>query len=118
MSVAGLGIIVSAFAGAFFYFQKPAEASKLDEFAQCLAEREVTMYGGAWCSHCQNQKKLFGSSFEYVPYVECPNNVALCKEKGVTGYPTWILGDGTKLVGEQSLQELSEQASCPLPEEL
>ena len=93
----------------------PETSTQLDSFAKCLAEKNLTMYGAAWCSHCQAQKKLFGDSFQYVPYVECPNQAKLCLDKGVEGYPTWITQDGTKLVGEQSLQSLSSATSCPLP---
>lgn len=90
--------------------------SKYDAFAQCLATKKVTMYGAAWCSHCQAQKKEFGSAFHYVPYVECPDNIALCKEKGVEGFPTWITDDGKKLVGEQPLSKLAEVSGCQLPQ--
>lgn len=90
--------------------------SNLDGFARCLGDKKVTMYGAAWCPHCQNQKKLFGSSFKYVPYVECPENTKLCEEKGITGYPTWIFGDGKKLEGEVALEKLAQESSCQLPE--
>lgn len=87
----------------------------LNEFAQCLQEKNVTMYGAEWCSHCQDQKKLFGSSFEYVPYVECPENSQLCIEKGVEKFPTWIFADGKMLFGELELEKLSQESGCPLP---
>ena len=87
----------------------------LDGFAQRLAEKKVTMYGAVWCSHCQAQKKEFGSSFKYVPYVECPDNVKACLDKGVKGYPTWIFPDGTTIEGETSLKNISEKSSCSLP---
>jgi hypothetical protein len=86
-----------------------------DDFAKCLAEKNLTMYGAAWCSHCQNEKSHFGSSFQYVPYVECPDNTALCDEKGITGFPTWIDKDGKKYEGEQGLEKLSQISGCPLP---
>lgn len=85
-----------------------------DDFAGCLAEKKVTMYGADWCSHCQNEKLAFGDSFRLVPYVECPQNIKACLDKGVEGYPTWILADGKKLVGEQGLEKLSEVSGCPL----
>ncbi len=88
---------------------------ELDGFAQCLAEKGVTMYGAEWCSHCQNQKRMFGDSFEHVPYVECPRQTNLCIERGIEGYPTWIFPDGTKLVGEQELDALAEKSGCRLP---
>ncbi|MDP2638897.1 MAG: hypothetical protein Q8P06_01870 [Candidatus Azambacteria bacterium] len=99
-----------------FYFYKPAPPNTaLDEFAQCLAAKDITMYGAAWCSHCQNEKKSFGDSFKFVPYVECPDNTQICLEKGINGYPTWIFPDDRKLVGEQGLKKLSQKSGCPLP---
>ena len=82
--------------------------------AECLANKKVTMYGAAWCPHCQAQKKEFGAAFEKVPYVECPDNPQLCLDKKVTGYPTWIFPDGTRLEGEQDLSVLAQKAGCGL----
>ena len=53
------------------YLKSAPEAGMYDAFAQCLAQKQVTMYGAYWCPHCENQKKLFGSAWEYVPYEEC-----------------------------------------------
>lgn len=88
----------------------------LDDFAKCLTEKKLVMYGAAWCSHCQNQKKLFGDSFQYVSYVECPDQPQICLDKEVNGYPTWITADGTKLEGEQKLTKLAEITGCSLPQ--
>ncbi|MDP2704387.1 MAG: protein disulfide isomerase family protein [bacterium] len=114
-----IGLLVLA----MWYFARPKSAyGNLDEFAKCLAEKEVTMYGADWCPHCQNEKNRFGDSFKYVPYVECPDEPKLCIEKGIEGYPTWLLPaqaglpDGTKLVGEQGLEKLSEISGCALPQ--
>ena len=84
----------------------------LQAFAQCLAEKKATMYGAAWCPHCQAQKKLFGDAFHAIPYVECPDHPDVCTAKGVTGYPTWILADGTKLEGEQQFESLASKTGC------
>ena len=72
----------------------------LDAFAQCLADKSVTMYGTEWCSHCKNQKKLFGSSFQYINYVDCDKNQQECSSAGVQGYPTWKI-NGQNYPGEQ-----------------
>ena len=88
--------------------------SQYDEFAKCLTDNGVKMYGAYWCSHCQNQKKEFGKSFDYVDYVECTENEFECKNAGVTGYPTWTV-DGTNYPGEQTFARLSELSGCPLP---
>lgn len=94
----------------------PAVAlTSLDKFAQCLASKNLTMYGAVWCTHCQNQKKAFGTSWKYMKYVECPDNVQFCLAKGVEGYPTWITAEGKKLVGEQSFEQLAQATGCPLP---
>ena len=90
-------------------------------FAQCLTNKNVTMYGAYWCPHCANQKKLFGTQgFEKVKYVECavggPSaQPVLCTEKKIEGYPTWIFPDGSRLQGEISLEELSKKGVCSLP---
>ncbi len=93
--------------------QKPSYAN-LDDFAKCLTEKGLVMYGSATCPHCLKQKALFGSSFKYINYVECPNNISVCTEKGVTGYPTYLIGD-QKFEGELTLEKFSQISSCPLP---
>ncbi|MDO8487713.1 MAG: thioredoxin domain-containing protein [bacterium] len=102
--------------GAWFLSKSPANQSKeYTQFAQCLAQKKLTMYGAEWCSHCQNEKKLFGSAWQYVPYVECPANPQVCLENGVSGYPTWIDSTGNKYEGEQGLEGLSRISGCQLP---
>ncbi len=83
-----------------------------DTFAQCLATKNLTMYGIVWCSHCKAQKALFGESFKFIPYVECSANPQACLDKGVQAYPTWIDAGGVKYVGEQSLEKLSQITGC------
>ncbi|MFA4975742.1 MAG: hypothetical protein WC839_00685 [Candidatus Paceibacterota bacterium] len=90
-------------------------STKYDTFVQCIASKNLTMYGAVWCSHCKVQKELFGDSFKYVPYVECTENPNECVAKGVESYPTWIGIDGTKYIGVQSLEKLAEITSCELP---
>jgi len=92
--------------------RKPA--SPLDSFAQCLAAKNIAMYGAYWCPHCQNEKKAFGSSFKFVPYVECTQEPQKCLAAGIQGYPTWVFPDGRRLVGEQGLEKLSQSSGCPL----
>lgn len=86
----------------------------MDSFVKCLAEKKLVMYGAYWCPHCQAQKKLFGDSVQYLSYVECTQETALCLEKKIEGYPTWIDALGNRFSGEQSLQKLSEITQCKL----
>ncbi len=114
--IIGLVILAIIIAGFYFYNKPLAPVNgKYDDFAKCLLSKNITMYGAAWCSHCQNEKKAFEGSFKYVPYVECPDEPQKCLDKGITGYPTWIFPDGKKLVGEQGLEKLSQESGCPLP---
>jgi len=103
--------------------QEAQTGANLDAFAQCLADKNITMYGAAWCPHCQREKKAFGDSFRLVPYVECPDNPQKCLDKGINGYPTWIFPassagkpDGKKLEGEQGILKLSAESGCALPD--
>lgn len=86
--------------------------------AECLTEKNVTMYGAFWCPHCKEQKNLFGAAFDSLNYVECalPNNpneqVQACKDAGIKGYPTWIRGDGERLFGTIDLGRLKAWAQC------
>ncbi|MDO8659523.1 MAG: hypothetical protein Q7K54_02880 [Candidatus Parcubacteria bacterium] len=96
-------------------------AGKYDTFATCLKDKGAVFYGAFWCSHCQAQKKLFGSSQKLLPYVECSTangsgQLPVCIDKKVTGYPTWEFADGSRLGGEIPLAQLSEKTGCTLPE--
>jgi protein-disulfide isomerase len=113
LSVIALGLIVIGYV-LYANNTSPAYAG-LDEFAQCLADKKITMYGSATCPHCQKEKRAFGESFKYVPYVECTTNPKACVDAQVEGVPTWIFPDGKRLVGEQGLQKLSAASGCPLP---
>jgi len=89
---------------------------KYDEFAQCLSEKDATMYGTDWCSHCKEQKSRFGSSFKYVYYVNCDLSKDMCMQNGIKGYPTWIIND-TQYRGKQSLARLGFLTGCELEEQ-
>ena len=98
--------------------QSPSD--KLDAFAKCLTQRNATMYGSFVCSHCDDQRKMFGDSFKYVNYVECsqmglPQDAHACQSAEIRFTPTWILDNREKLVGVQTFKQLSDKTGCPLP---
>lgn len=109
--VGGLGIYMAV---------KPQAPNKLDGFAQCLKTSGAEFYGAFWCPHCQAQKALFGSSKQYIPYVECSNpdntQTQICIDKKIESYPTWTFADGTTLSGEIPLQTLADKTKCVLPQ--
>jgi len=90
-----------------------AGSGDYDALAQCLTSKGAIMYGTAWCSHCQDQKELFGSSFRYITFVDCDKDANACSAAGVEAYPTWII-NGKSYQGQRSLIELASIAGCNL----
>ena len=92
------------------------------DVADWLAESGAKMYGAFWCSHCEDQKETFGKGAA-IPYVECfPNGwekgtpiADACKAAKVDGFPTWVLGDGTVISGEKSVDELAKASGYEGP---
>ena len=115
----GLIALLIALMGGWTYYQSTLPG-EYDGFAQCLTEKGITFYGAFWCPHCQNQKKMFGNYMEYINYVECStpdgkNQLAVCTEKAVESYPTWLFADGTREVGEVPFATLAAKSGCELP---
>jgi hypothetical protein len=113
-------VIAALFAGAYLagrYYKN----HKYDSFAKCLATKNARMYGLYWCSHCADQKREFGASFRYVPYIECasandPHQLTpACKAAGVNQFPSWQFDADPPKVGVLTLQELSQKTGCSLP---
>ena len=112
-------LIAAAFALAI-YLGFRRRTSKLDAFAQCLSSKQVRMYGAFWCPHCEDQKKLFGSSFQYIAYTECGVEGSraiqpVCTQANVKNFPTWQFPDGSRLEGTVPLPTLATRSGCSLP---
>ena len=112
-------IILAIGAGVYFLIKQNNQPGRLDDFAKCIKDKGAKFYGAFWCSHCQNQKSLFGKSEKYLPYIECSTSdsrgqLEVCKQANIQGYPTWEFPDGSRQEGEISLKELSDKLGCPL----
>jgi hypothetical protein len=57
---------------------------------------------------------MFSSSLQYLKYFDYLDNPEICIKKGVEVVPTWILPNGEKLLGVQSLEILSQKTECKL----
>jgi glutaredoxin len=114
----GFGVAVFGALIAFAVFHQVAPSPN-DALAQCLTDKGVKMYGAWFCPHCAAQKEAFGTAFHNVTYVECAapdkSELQVCKDAGITGYPTWVFADGKRLNGEQPLATLAEKAGCDAP---
>lgn len=87
----------------------------LDAFAQCLADKKITMHGEDTCAYCQKEEDLFGDSFRLVPYVECRREPQKCLAQNITEFPTWVFPDGRRLTGLIGLEKLAQESGCALP---
>jgi Zn ribbon nucleic-acid-binding protein len=91
--------------------------ANLDDFARCLTRAGARFYGTSWCPHCAAQRRMFGTAFNDVAYVECSVNgtkdtTAECTQAGVTSYPTWAFRDDSRQTGELSLEQLASKTGC------
>lgn len=113
-------ILIAVFGFIIYNHKTSVIEGGYDKLAKCLAENGVRFYGTTWCSHCKNQKELFGESFKYINYVECAISgnpraqTEECKNSRITAYPTWEFSSGERRMGELSFEELSKQSGCPL----
>lgn len=92
--------------------------TNFDEFAKCLSANDAKFYGAFWCPHCQNTKKAFGESFKSINSIECSTpektQTPFCDSQNITGYPTWVFKDGSRIEGEVSFEKLAEKTGCVL----
>lgn len=84
----------------------------VDAFAQCLTGQGLKMYGIPPCPSCAEQKRLFGSSFRYITYIDCESQKETCQQKNIRGYPTWEFGDGRMISGIVPLEYFSKETGC------
>lgn len=110
---AGITLIGIILVYLIFFGGNKEESNKYNDFATCLTEEGVVMYGTEWCSFCQKQKDYFGESFKLINFVDCDTKKQDCLAAGIKGYPTWVI-KGAKYSGVQSLERLSELSSCEL----
>jgi hypothetical protein len=116
-----IGVLIAAAFAAAYYLGIRKRTSRLDGFAQCIGASGTKMYGLYWCTHCKEQEELFGSSFQYIPYVECGikgqahGEQESCKAAGVKQFPTWEFPNKERHEGVYSLPVLAEKTGCSLP---
>lgn len=114
-------VVVLVVAGVVYYAAKKDNApSVYNDFAACIANTGTKFYGAFWCPHCQEQKKMFGTSAKLLPYVECSTpdgqgQLEVCIDEEIKGYPTWKFPNGQIESNVLSLDQLSSITGCALP---
>ena len=110
-------IVVIAVAGLFLFLSRGGgDKRDLTSFAQCLAGKNITMYGLKNCPYCRQEKADFGKAFQYVLYIECDAEPQKCLEAKIEAVPAWLWPDGKRLTGYQSLEKLAGESGCVLPQ--
>jgi large repetitive protein len=94
-------------------------AADLAAFANALKAAGAKLYGAGWSAETTAQKELFQDGGPLLDFTEVtnadrtPNTTAT--QNNITTYPTWIFADGSRLVGVQTLQALSDHANIDIP---
>ncbi|GAB4848410.1 ribosome biosynthesis protein lto1 [Ancistrocladus abbreviatus] len=100
----------------FYATEITTESSPLAiSLARHLHSIGAKMFGAFWCSHCLEQKEMFGhEAAKLLDYVECfPDGyrkgvkiAKVCADARIDGFPAWVI-NGQVLNGEQELSELA-----------
>ena len=112
--IIGVVVLVVIFISVYSLTKPESAPKELEEFAKCLTEKGVKMYGAYWCGHCNAQKEMFSDSFQYIDYVECEEREEDCLQAGIRGYPTWVFPEQNRIEGEATLEYLSQLSGCQL----
>ena len=98
-------IILTTAAYSVYSINKPGP---YDNFAKCLSEKGVVMYGAMdWCKYTQAQKAMFGNSFKFINYHEYKDL------PGIKKTPTWVV-NGAWHENVQSFDKLAALTGCKL----
>lgn len=116
-----IGAVIVAALGATYYVGYYQRSHRYDNFARCLTQKGVKMYGAYWCPHCSDQKAMFDASFKFAPYIECgvqgtTSKISdVCTDAAIKHFPTWQFPPtGERVEGAIPLEDLSLRTGCPL----
>ncbi|MBA2115048.1 hypothetical protein HOV93_22200 [Planctomycetes bacterium FF15] len=88
--------------------------------AKAIADSGAIFFGADWCPHCTQQKALFGEGYLNLPFVEVTNPNHTLNQVGVDNnisqLPTWVFGDGTRVVGVLEIEELLSYTGVTIPQ--
>ena len=111
-----LGSAMSVSAGWKGTIGEPLRESNSEAIALADHLRSIgaKFYGSWTCPACFRQMNLFGKQAGAdVPYVECrkpkqlPKQATECTRANIRAYPTWVMPDGSRREGIQSLADLA-----------
>ena len=92
------------------------DLEKISVVINCLDEKGVKIYGANWCGYTNAFVEDLGGYEIIAPiYVECTEEVELCSQEEVKGYPTTKI-NGESYSGPRTFEGLSQATGCPVPE--
>ncbi|MFH1916828.1 MAG: hypothetical protein ABIJ21_06220 [Nanoarchaeota archaeon] len=106
-----IGVLVVAFIISLLITRANTDEEKINT-AKCLTAQGFAMAGTSWCPHCEEQKEIFGSAFQYIDYYDCDLEAQWCEEKHVEGYPSWVSPTGAASAGVKNLATLKKMSGC------
>lgn len=111
------GILIFAIFNSKDVIPNNGSNDKYNDFAKCVTDKGAILYTSNGCPHCLAQKNLLGAAIQYIKEIECTSNPKMCVDAGISGVPTWIIGD-KKIEGfdkDLTMKELSDITGCELP---
>lgn len=78
--------------------------------AKCIGQNSV-LYVQRGCSHCEDQKNLFGDSYQYLNITDCFYETQKCINNSIEATPTWVI-KSQKYVGVQTIETLKNLTGC------
>ena len=64
-------------------------SNERSQTATCLSKLGVEFYGSPLCAECESQKKVLGSTFSRIEYIDCGQNKELCPN--IKEIPAWYI---------------------------
>lgn len=89
------------------------ENEEIDSLVSCLAENDFKIYGADWCGFTVQVVNLFGGVDINSIYVECTQEEELCRQEGITGYPTIKISGETANIA-RNLESFAQATNCPI----
>ena len=108
----GLSILIIILLS-FTVYSYMNKSGEYDDFAKCLTEKGAVVYGNDFCSYTAKQLNFFGKSKEYLNYVKCIDDEALCDNKNIKVTPTWEI-DGKMYDQIQTFEKLALLSGCEI----
>jgi len=90
------------------------ESKLTDDVWDCFEDIELKLFGTSWCGYCQQQIDMFDEvDLDKLDYINCEDDMVLCQDYNITGYPTWLINTtGDMVMGQKTIDGLITWSGC------